>query len=399
MALHSGLSYWKALQPAAVHYPPLAGDTSCEVCIIGGGVTGALLGHLLTEAGVAALLVDKRQPAEGSTAASTGLLQFEVDTHLADLIGKVGQQRAVAAYRQGLIAIDELQGIAQQFADGCGFSRRPSYYFASNWCDYRALRREFECRREHGLPAEFLTRRQLANISSIKAAAAIRSSGDGQINPLALTQNVLAKAQQRGLQICGATAVAQLDERSHECLVQTSHGRVSAKAVVIATGYEAHQLLQRPPGDLQSTYVVTSEPVRQDEGWPEKSLLWETTRPYFYARQTDDSRLMIGGGDTAFADDHRRDALVVRKVNQLITRFGKLFPKINFVPEYAWAGTFAETKDGLAYIGRLPGRSRTYCALGYGGNGITFSMIAARLITDIYLGRKNPNEEVFSFSR
>jgi len=69
-----------------------------------------------------------------------------------------------------------------------------------------------------------------------------------------------------------------------------------------------------------------------------------------------------------------------------------LFPRIDLEVSYTWAGTFGETKDGLAYIGQTPEFPHAYFALGYGGNGITtFSVIAAKIITDLHLGRPNPD--------
>ena len=64
-----------------------------------------------------------------------------------------------------------------------------------------------------------------------------------------------------------------------------------------------------------------------------------------------------------------------------------------------WAGTFGETKDGLAYIGATPEFPNAYFALGYGGNGIVYSLIAAEIIRDAFLGQPNPQHELFSFDR
>ena len=128
-----------------------------------------------------------------------------------------------------------------------------------------------------------------------------------------------------------------------------------------------------------------------------RCLIWETARPYFYARQTDDGRALIGGEDTPFADDHEQAGLLVAKAERLAVRFEPFFPGVHFEPEYRWAGTFAETKDGLPYIGPPPGHERIYFALGYGGNGITFSMIAARLLTDLFSGGRTRRGSVFSF--
>ncbi len=109
--------------------------------------------------------------------------------------------------------------------------------------------------------------------------------------------------------------------------------------------------------------------------------------------------MIIGGGDTSFSTDHKREALVERKCAMLVARFERLFPGVRFSPEYCWGATFAETKDGLAYIGRPPNRPRAYFAQATAANGITFSVIAAKLICDLIAGRSNPDAAVFRFGR
>ena len=66
---------------------------------------------------------------------------------------------------------------------------------------------------------------------------------------------------------------------------------------------------------------------------------------------------------------------------------------------YPWAGTFAETKDGLAYIGSVPDFPRYLFALGFGGNGITYGAIAAEIIRDQLLQRPNAAARLFRFDR
>jgi glycine/D-amino acid oxidase-like deaminating enzyme len=399
MKLRTGVPYWRVIAPDAPSYSAAAGDLNCEVAVVGGGITGALLSHFFVREGIDTILIDKRLPGEGSTAASTGLLQYEVDMHLSDLIRKVGRDRAVHAYRRGLRAIDELEQFTDELGDACGFARRESLYFASRWWHARRLKREYECRREHDFDVRFLSRRELGKVSTIAAPAAIYSSGDGEIDPYRFTQLLLARAVASGLRVFAKTIVESAEEHNSKVILKTKQSRITARAAVFATGYEAHQQLKSPPGNLQSTYAMASEPMPAIAGWPERCLIWETARPYFYARTTEAGRAIVGGADTAFASDHTRDELIDRKVDKLTRRFEKLFPGAKFVPSCAWAGTFAETKDGLAYIGKLPKRDRTYYALGYGGNGITFGVIAARLIVDLYLGRPNADSPVFSFER
>ncbi|MCE9544203.1 MAG: FAD-binding oxidoreductase [Planctomycetia bacterium] len=181
--------------------------------------------------------------------------------------------------------------------------------------------------------------------------------------------------------------------------LHTAHGSIAARRIVYATGYHSHRYLKNDGGSLHCTYAVASEPLRSFAGWPGDSLIWETARPYFYARQTADVRAIIGGQDTLFSSDHQREGFIERKTAALVRRFARLFPAIYFEPACAWAGTFDESPDGLAYIGQVPHRPSAYFAIGYGGNGITFSAIASRLITDFYLGRPNDDVAVFRFER
>ena len=399
MKLRSGKSYWIDQSPGTSTFSPLSQDLDCQVVVLGGGVTGALAAYRLVQDGAAVVLIDRREFGYGSTAASTGLLQCEVDTPLVDLIKQVGEKHAVHAYRRGLSAIDEIEGLVTGLSNSCGFTRRDSLYFASSCWHERRLKREFDCRSEFGFDVEYLPRAALADVSSIQAPGAIRSRGDAQIDPFSFTRELISGASRLGLMAHSNTTVTGIEELKDCVIVNTNGGRIQAKAIVYATGYESDQHLKRPRGNLNSTYAVTSQPNLRVPGWPDECLIWETARPYFYARRAGDGRAMIGGADTAFSTDHQRDGLVEGKIRNLVSRFNVLFPGTEFAPEYAWAGTFAETKDGLAYIGQTNDRPRAYFALGYGGNGITFSVIAAKLISDLYAGRPNDDAAVFSFGR
>ncbi|QDU28756.1 Gamma-glutamylputrescine oxidoreductase [Anatilimnocola aggregata] len=403
MKLRTGKPYWLAVDCDARSIGSEAlfsGDVRCSVVVLGGGITGALAAYRLTTQGVDVVLVDEREFGHGSSAASTGLLQYEVDTPLAELIDQVGEQNAVRAYRRGLTAIDEIEQLVGELELDCGFSRRESLYFASSIWHRSSLERECELRRQVGFDVEFLNREQLAEISTLQAAGAILSRGDAQIDPYRFTRELLRAAVRQGLRAYAKTKVVSVCEADSCVTLVTETGRIIADKIVYATGYATKPFLAgESAGKLHSTYAVISEPLGEVPGWPNQCLLWETARPYFYARRTDDGRALIGGGDTLFSNDHERDGLVDRKVEKLVERFQELFPGATFVPDYAWAGTFAETKDGLAYIGSPPDRPRAYFALGYGGNGITFSVIASQVITDLYFGRPNPDAEVFRFER
>ncbi len=112
---------------------------------------------------------------------------------------------------------------------------------------------------------------------------------------------------------------------------------------------------------------------------------------YFYLRSTPEDRIIIGGEDEELTDPAARDALTKSKVPTLLGKLEKLIPGARREVETAWTGFFGETEDGLPLIGQVPGHPRCYAAFGYGGNGITFSALAADLLAGLLDGRRDPS--------
>src|SRR3546814_3477578 len=68
--LRTGRSIWSARRRPAISSRPLTRDIACDAIVVGAGVSGALIAEALSEAGLTTVIVDRRGPAEGSTAAS-----------------------------------------------------------------------------------------------------------------------------------------------------------------------------------------------------------------------------------------------------------------------------------------------------------------------------------------
>jgi glycine/D-amino acid oxidase-like deaminating enzyme len=169
--------------------------------------------------------------------------------------------------------------------------------------------------------------------------------------------------------------------------------------VVVAAGFEAGKFLPEKAMDLTSTYAVVSEPVEKSRLWPDEALIWETREPYMYIRTDGNNRIIVGGEDEPFSDPEKRDALLREKTEILERKFSHILPGLHFKTDMAWCGTFSKTRDGLPFIGQWPGKGKISYALGYGGNGLTFSMIAAQIIRNNLQGRKDPREKFFCFER
>jgi glycine/D-amino acid oxidase-like deaminating enzyme len=263
------------------------------------------------------------------------------------------------------------------------------------------LRREFEARTAAGFDVEWWPRRRVGRESSLPHPAALLSRGAAEIDPYRLTYGLLAAVQRQGGRMYDRTAVTKIQVQARGVTLTTSRGcEVRARQVVIATGYESGHFLADDVTALHSTFALVTEPVSTLAGWPvDRAVLWDTARPYLYLRVTSDNRLLIGGYDEPYRDPRRRDAALPRKAVALQRRLRRFFPRIEVQVDYAWAGTFADTPHGLPVIGRHPDKPRHYFALGYGGNGLVFSLIAAEIIREAILGRGDPDAELFGFER
>jgi glycine/D-amino acid oxidase-like deaminating enzyme len=206
--------------------------------------------------------------------------------------------------------------------------------------------------------------------------------------------------RREGIQVFDHTEIKSiLEGKKGVTLITTAGNTIKARKLVIACGYESGKYIPKKVEELHTTYAIVSEPFDVNKFWYRNALIWETAKPYLYLRATSDNRILIGGKDDNFHDARLRDAKLPSRARALETAFRKLLPHLEFRTDFKWAGVFASTRDGLPYIGQIPNRAHSYFALGFGGNGIIFSVIAARLITSMITGKKSKDADIFSFSR
>ncbi len=130
------------------------------------------------------------------------------------------------------------------------------------------------------------------------------------------------------------------------------------------------------------------------------ALIWEDSTNYLYARATQAGRIIIGGEDSdQVTEPEARDRLIPEKARTLANKLTALWPVANTETEFRWSGTFDRTTDGLPLIGPIPGMKNIYAAYGYGGNGITFSFLAAQLIGGLIAGSSTPLLSDFAIDR
>lgn len=401
MDLHSGLPYWIIKNSLYNYFNPLEKEITTEVAIIGTGITGSLVAHELCKAGVKCAIFDKRTIATGSTAASTAQLQYEIDVPLHKLINDIGEENAVKAYKDCLKAISDIETTISEVKGDGDFLRVPTIYYTTNQKGKTMLLKEYEARKKAKLPVTLLDEIQLLKKYNIKGLAALENNESAQLDAFKTSVQILKHHQdQQMLDIYTHTEIEKANKTNKGYELITSNGnKINCKYVIIATGFEAGKFLPKKIMKLESTYVIISQPIHEKQFWKNKSLLWNTSEPYLYLRSTRDNRIIVGGEDEEFQDPIKRDDLLRDKVKNLEKKFNNLFPEIPFKTEMAWCGTFSSTKDGLPYIGPYTEGDKMLFALGYGGNGITFSSLAAKIIANIVTEKEDDRLVRYSFNR
>lgn len=399
MKLRSTETFWPLKNAMKNSYPSIDSDLNTTILIIGGGITGALMAYKLITEGKKVILVDRRDVCNGSTAASTALLQCEIDISLHELIKIRGEKCAVDSYQNGKKAIFDLRTIIDTIKSDCQFEFKKSIYFTSVKKDIPFLRNEFKCRKEHGFDVNWLERWDLEKLG-LNAIAAIESNTAAVMDPFRLANDLLVYCQKKGMQILDRTNITAIQNQKGKCIAHTENKfTITANHIIHCTGYESTETLAEKVVDLKSTYVITSESLPILPTAFKNAIFWDTSSPYLYFRATADNRIIMGGGDEEFKDPIKRDKLLPKKEQYLLKHFERRFPKIEFKLDYSWAGTFGETKDGLPYFGKPDPKKNEHYVLGFGGNGITFSVIGMNSILDSINDAKNEDLEYYRFGR
>ena len=263
------------------------------------------------------------------------------------------------------------------------------------------LKKELETRNKAGFEGKWLEAEEILKKYGIHGTyGGILSKQGGSIDAFCLAHELLEYNHKKGLQVYDKTELTGVEYKRGFNLCTTATGAViKAKKVVYCVGYETANMIREKFVDLLSSYAIISEVDEKLYRQYKDVLIWNTADPYLYMRTSDDGRFLIGGEDEEFRNPPKRDALIGKKEEKLVKAFKKLFPDKAFYSDFAWAGTFGETKDGLPYIGEHSDFKNSYFVCGFGGNGITFSVAGMEMVSNWLKRKKHLLSPYFAFGR
>ncbi len=355
-------------------FAKLERDLHVDVLIIGGGMAGVLTAYMLGREGVDYALCEAETLGSGTTKNTTAKITSQHGLIYDKLIREFGEQKAVQYYGANQEALYLYRTLCETI--DCDFEQKDNYIYTLN--DVKQIEKEMRALKQLGIPAERTNTLPLP----FDVAGAIRFSEQAQFHPLRFLSGI-----SDGLHIYEHTRVRELKKTKTGVAAVTSGGTVFADRVIVATHFpflNKHGVYFIKQYQHRS-YVIALENAPQLDGMylddDEKGLSFRNYGDY----------LFIGGGS------HRtgKNGGGYRDLKAAAERY---FPEATV--KYAWAAQDCMTLDSVPYIGRYSaGTEGLYVATGFNKWGMTGSMIAAKLLSDLLTGNENPYEELFSPSR
>lgn len=362
-------SLWKATA-SLPEFPELVGDVRTDVLIIGGGIAGILTAYLLHEKGVKYVLVEKGRICSGTTGNTTAKITFQHGLIYDKILKSDGTEAArkyLAANRAAFDKYAELCGKTD-----CDYEIKDNYVYSTD--DRRKLEKEVEALEKIGYIADLCENVPLP----IKTVGAVKFPDQAQFNPLKFLSSVA-----EGLNIYENTFVREM--RGNTAV--TDKGKIHADTVIAATHFpfiNKHgsyflKLYQH------RSYVIALENAQDVNGmYVDECDTGLSFRNY-------EGLLLLGGGG-------HRTGKKGGNWAELRAFAAKKYP--NSREKHFWATQDCMSLDGIPYIGRYSAKTHGfYVASGFNKWGMTGSMTAAMLLSDMILGKRNGFASVFDPSR
>lgn len=409
MTVNKDVPVWVQRGRALRQYPWMDGDVSTDVCVIGGGVTGALCALRLIREGLSVVLVTRSPVGRGVTSLLMPCSLCDCGQGLRALSRRIGRESAVRLLQLTGQAARELELLCSDLPGGVGFALRDCVIYADSDTEADQLRREYGEYRRAGFDCTALDRGAFGSAFAFPAAGAlVIKDGAVELDPYMLAQQAAAQAADTGAIIFENTKAERISTGADgRVIVHTStHRRVSAGRVVIAAGSACGELLGGI-GHGRTRYIAASRPVKAFRGWPGRCVVRSSGQPGIICSTSPDDRVFVSCEASAASDGTQRlrGALHIpsahaKRYEELEAAAQYLFPETGVRGyEAGWAFRAIRTADGLPIVGTAQGQPGCLFAVSGGEGGVLLSAMISRLAAEELCGREPREMDMFSPQR
>jgi glycine/D-amino acid oxidase-like deaminating enzyme/nitrite reductase/ring-hydroxylating ferredoxin subunit len=382
VAAERSRSIWMELGPLPViGAAALDRDESCDVVVVGAGITGLSCAYELTRMGRSVVVIDRGQIGSGMTARTTAHLASSLDDYYSELERVHGEDGARPYHDSQVAAINRIEAICRDEAIDADFARVDGFLFPAEPDHLSDLQAEYETCRRIGVEVEWAER---APIPGRDSGRCLRFPRQARVHPLKYLAGLADRAAGRGARFYAETAYVGHSEEGDGVVLETAAGhRIRASAAIFATNAPVNdRVVIHTKMAPYRTYAIAG-PV--PKGSVPDALAWDTLEAYHYVRlqpldETTDL-LIVGGEDHRSGEaDDMNDRL---RALEAWTR--ERYPSLGAL-RARWSGQVMEPIDFMPFTGRNPGNRHVYVHTGDSGQGITNGVAGSLTIVPLILG-------------
>lgn len=425
-------SYWINSEKEKEKYNKLEKNIETDICIIGGGITGISTAYYLTKENLKVTVLDMGKIGFQTTGNSTAKITSQHGLFYKYLKDSKGEDFARLYYDANEDAIKNIKKIVEKENIECDLECQSAYVLATNREEVQKVKDEVEVVRGFGGHAEYLEREDIdKNLLILNPLAAIRFKNQAQFNSYKYTIELAKVCKNLGANIYENTKVVDVrNEKGYYYLETEDVYKIKAKYLVVTTKYP---IINMPGFYFMKMYQSTSYGI----SIPVKEKLFDgmyitSTNPKVSLRMAKVDNNIIkdvvdGNIENYAKQDKENKKQVKEKQNSKIdneyvlivvgadhktgekTDLSNSYKKLENIAKQIYPQGKAEnywntedciTLDKIPYIGKYSSMwENAYVATGFNKWGITTSNIAANIITDMIIGRKNRYEDIFISTR
>ena len=383
-------SYYAATAQRGPGFAPLAGDVSCDVAIVGGGLAGLSAALELAQRGLAVRLLEAREVGWGASGRNGGQAIHGLACDQDTIEQQLGLDEAKRVWAMSIEALDLLrQRIARHGIDcdwrdgylGLATSARKGAALAA-WADRMGS--------VYGYPLRRIGPGEVRDwIASPRYHSGVHDPRSGHLHPLKYTLGLARAAAAAGAVLHERTPVQAL-RHGEPAQIVTARGTVSARRVLLAGNVYLHGIAPALEPRIMpvGTYIACSErldPALADSLVPSRSAVCDTNFVLDYFRTTNDHRMLYGGRVSYSTVTPARLPESMRR------RMVQTFPQLAAAKvEYAWGGFVDISMSRAPDFGRLPGHGNVYYLQGFSGHGLALTGLAGRLVAEAMAADAGP---------
>ena len=374
-------------------YRVLDKNISVDVCVIGGGITGVSTAYYLSKNGLKVAVLEKDRICSKTSGKTTGKITSQHHLFYKYLIDSQSKDFAKKYWKANEEAIVEIENIVNSENIDCNFERKSSFVFTNDLRNLQSVQDEVEATQSLGIKSKFSN--EIEVLGEIEGA--IEFPNQAQFNPVKYVNGLVNCILKSGNDIFEKTKVVEYSKGNDEFIVTAesdgSTKKIFAKYVVVATRYPIFNV---PGFHFIKMYQELEYGIAIKTNQKLNGMYVSKDIPTISFRDYEDNGenyiLIVGNG-------HKTGEKVDTNGFEVLEEFAKkYFPDSEIM--YRWNAEDAIGLDKIPYIGEYSEvRENMYVATGFKKWGMTSSNIAARLITDKIMGKKNKYEEIFDSTR